>query len=127
MLICLSSVKRLMRSCLKPRKRKPIRRQRTSVRPWLECLEDRLAPTAGLTAGNQQLLQSYGQLPISFEVNAGQTDAQVRYLAHGSGYALFLTSTGAVLNLENVAAVGRIGNPSYLEPDAVVGRIGNPS
>src|SRR5262249_44507243 len=49
-------------------------------------------------------LQSYGQLPISFEANAGQTDAQVRYLARGSGYGLFLTATGAVLSLETLAA-----------------------
>jgi len=70
----------------------------------IEELESRLAPAAGLTAGNQQLLQAYGQLPISFEVNAGQTNAQVQYLAHGSGYALFLKSTGAVLSLQQSTA-----------------------
>jgi hypothetical protein len=97
---------------------KTIRRRRAVVRPWFESLEDRLAPTAA-TASNQELLQSYGQLPMSFEVNAGQTDGRVRYLARGSGYALFLTSMGAVLNLESVAAVGRIANPSYsFSPDS---------
>ncbi len=70
-------------------------------RLYLEQLEDRLAPATGLTGGNQALMQSYGQLPISFEANVGQTDAQVQYLARGSGYALFLTSTGAVLNLQS--------------------------
>ena len=66
-------------------------------------MESRLAPSGGLSS-NQQLLQSYGQMPISFEANAGQTDAQVQYLAHGSGYALFLTATGAVLSLEQTGA-----------------------
>src|SRR5438270_786317 len=37
------------------------------------------------TAGN------YGQLPMSFEPNAGQTDARVQFLSRGAGYTLFLT------------------------------------
>jgi hypothetical protein len=104
MLKPLRSVKKLIRSWLIPRKQGTIRVRRGNVRPRLEFLEDRLAPAAGLTGSNQALLQSYGQMPISFEANAGQTDAQVQYLARGSGYALFLTSTSAVLNLEKVAA-----------------------
>ena len=67
--------------------------------PNLEQLECRLAPDASLTSVNQQILSAYGQLPISFEANAGQTAAQVQYLAHGSGYSLFLTSNSAVLSL----------------------------
>jgi Bacterial Ig-like domain (group 3)/Beta-propeller repeat len=66
-----------------------------SLRLSLEILEQRLAPASA------SLLQAYGQLPISFEANAGETASQVQYLAHGSGYALFLTSTSAVLSLEN--------------------------
>ncbi len=42
---------------------------------------------------------SYGQLPLAFEANQGQSDAQVRFLARGEGYSLFLTSTEAVLSL----------------------------
>jgi len=57
-----------------------------------------------LSVANQQLLQAYGQTPLSFEANTGQTAAQVQYLTRGSGYALFLTSTGAVLSLEKGAA-----------------------
>jgi hypothetical protein len=41
----------------------------------------------------------YGKLPLSFEANRGQTDAQVKFLSRGSGYTLFLTSTQAVLVL----------------------------
>jgi hypothetical protein len=55
---------------------------------------------ARLAPGNTSLLrQQFGQLPLSFEVNEGQTDSQVRFLAHGSGYSLFLTATEAVMTL----------------------------
>lgn len=39
-------------------------------------------------------------LPLFFEPNQGQTDAQVKFLARGSGYGLFLTSNEAVLSLK---------------------------
>ncbi len=42
---------------------------------------------------------SYGNLPLTFEANRGQSDPSVRYLARGDGYALFLTPTEAVLSL----------------------------
>lgn len=35
--------------------------------------------------------------PLLFEANAGQTDARVRFLARGQGYAMFLTDDGALL------------------------------
>jgi hypothetical protein len=44
-------------------------------------------------------VQSYGNLPLSFEANQGQTDRQVRFLSRGSGYSLFLTGNEAVLSL----------------------------
>ncbi len=81
-------------------------RKRKSSHIWLrlEQLEDRLVPATALTTSSEALLQAYGQLPISFEANAGQTNAPVQYLAHGSGYALFLTSTSAVLSLQTPVA-----------------------
>ncbi len=36
---------------------------------------------------------------MSFEANAGQTDASVKFLAHAPGYSLFLTNREAVLSL----------------------------
>jgi hypothetical protein len=42
---------------------------------------------------------NYGKLPLSFEINRGQTDSQVRFLARGQGYGLFLTLRDAVLSL----------------------------
>src|SRR5207245_1443377 len=45
------------------------------------------------------LTADYGNLPLSFERNDGQTDAQVKFFSRGSGYSMFLTSQGAVLVL----------------------------
>ena len=44
-----------------------------------------------------------GQLPLSFEPNQGQTDPQVKFLARGAGYGVFLTSDQAVLTLRSSA------------------------
>ncbi len=46
------------------------------------------------------LSQNYGQLPLAFEPNQGQTDPQVQYLARGRGYNLFITGQEAVLVLK---------------------------
>ncbi|MHB8652806.1 MAG: SBBP repeat-containing protein [Terriglobia bacterium] len=46
-----------------------------------------------------RITQSFATLPMAFEPNRGQTDPQVRYLARGSNYALFLTGDEAVLAL----------------------------
>ena len=43
---------------------------------------------------------AYGKLPLSFEANQGQSDAQVKFLSRGNGYSLFLTPTEAVLTLQ---------------------------
>ena len=49
---------------------------------------------------NQDKLKAdYAKLPLSFEVNLGQTDAQVKFLSKGSNHSLFLTPTEAVLAL----------------------------
>ncbi len=49
----------------------------------------------------------YGKLPLSFEANLGQTDSQVKFLARGGGYALFLTANETVLRYRNERASGR--------------------
>ena len=64
------------------------------VRPGVERLEDRtLLNGTSLGAG-------YGQVPMSFEPNVGQTNSQVGFLSHGSGYTLFLNAGDAVLSLQ---------------------------
>jgi hypothetical protein len=44
-----------------------------------------------------KILDQYGKLPLSFEVNHGQTDPRVKFLSRTSGYTLFLTGDEAVL------------------------------
>jgi hypothetical protein len=75
-----------------------------SWRPHLEYLECRSLPS-GSGATTTQLAAAYGQIPLSFEANEGQTDAQVQFLARGQGYALFLTATEAVLRLQKASAL----------------------
>src|SRR5947209_1716422 len=74
-------------------------------RPHLERLETRDLPS-GAAAVTDQLREAYGRLPLSFEANQGQTDAQVHFLARGSGYALFLTPTETVFGLRKRVASG---------------------
>lgn len=52
----------------------------------------------------------YGQLPLSFEANQGQTDGQVDYLARGAGYAIYLTGGGAVLDLQQATSQSGAGD-----------------
>jgi Beta-propeller repeat len=47
----------------------------------------------------QQIRAAFGRLPMSFEPNQGQSDSRVRFLAHGNGYGLYLTSSEAVIAL----------------------------
>lgn len=53
--------------------------------------------------GPQQVLATYSHLPLMFEPNRGQTDARVKFLARGNGYALYLTAREAVLSLQESA------------------------
>jgi hypothetical protein len=46
-----------------------------------------------------QAIESFINLPLYFETNRGQTDAQVKFLSRGAGYTLFLTPSKAVLVL----------------------------
>jgi beta-propeller repeat-containing protein len=43
--------------------------------------------------------EAYGQLPLSFEANDGQTDPAVDFISRGNGYTLFLTPRAAVIAL----------------------------
>lgn len=49
---------------------------------------------------------AYGQLPLAFEQNQGQTAEDVKFVSRGAGYTLFLTSADAVLALRNTSHKG---------------------
>jgi len=55
-------------------------------------------------AARGRIQASYAALPLAFEPNQGQTDAQVKYLARGNGYILFLTENDAVFSLHSGSA-----------------------
>lgn len=50
-------------------------------------------------AAQIRLSEAYGKLPLTFEENRGQTGGQVKFLARGKGYNLFLTPREALLSL----------------------------
>jgi hypothetical protein len=66
----------------------------TGSKPQFHLQAQTLAPAA-----NQRLQATFAALPLAFEQNQGQTDSQVKYMARGNGYKLFLTSSQAVFKL----------------------------
>jgi hypothetical protein len=55
------------------------------------------------SASKLSIAAAYGNLPLRFEENRGQTDPRVRFLARGSGSELFLADKEAVLVLTKPA------------------------
>src|SRR5665213_747124 len=62
---------------------------------------------------------SYGNLPMAFEANEGQTDSKVRYMVRGGGYILFLTDQ------ETVIAFSRYDNSLSTRADLAKGKRGH--
>src|ERR1700736_2871074 len=52
-------------------------------------------PGTATPAARLRIQANYASLPLAFEQNQGQTDAQVKYMARGDGYILFLTANDA--------------------------------
>ena len=75
---------------------------------------NRTAATADARAAKQRAVEAYGALPIRFEANQGQADAQVAFLSRGNGYNLFLTPSAAVITLP---ARARKGGPPQTASD----------
>jgi Tol biopolymer transport system component/photosystem II stability/assembly factor-like uncharacterized protein len=65
-------------------------------RARLENLERSTGSRTDSVAG-AKLNKAYGNIPLSFEANRGQTDSAVNYVARGPGYNIFLTPAEAVL------------------------------
>jgi len=72
----------------------------------LEGVTARMSPANSRAAAAAGVKTSYALLPLSFELNQGQTDASVRFLARGPGYSLFLTADGTVLALQSGGSAG---------------------
>ena len=82
----------------------------------LLCLFTTLSPGAT----KPKVADAYNKLPLSFEANQGQSDAQVKFLSRGSGYTLFLTSTDAVLLLQKGTPSGGVKQPGGARIDEPV-------
>ena len=54
-------------------------------------------------------------LPLFFEPNQGQTAPEVKFLAHGAGYGLFLTTDEAVLKLHRSSANSQLTSQLSVE------------
>jgi hypothetical protein len=52
---------------------------------------------------NPVMAQPYGNLPLAFEPNQGQSNSRVKFLSRGGGYTVFFTETEAVLALDDAA------------------------
>jgi hypothetical protein len=69
--------------------------------------QQQLPERPALDGGARTVQANYGKLPLSFEANAGQTARDVKFLAHGPGYTVFLTSGQMVLSLRPAAGTAR--------------------
>ena len=77
-------------------------------------------PTASAHS-SQHVMAAYGQLPLMFEPNQGQSHSRVKFLARGNGYGLFLTAGEAVLSLQHSAVGGDASQAASVVRMAVVG------
>ena len=88
-------------------------RRNNSFRKWRYTLQVIVLPAIFSSLLHAEQLQTtpnasrvatvsaaFGELPLSFEANHGQTDASVDFLARGQGYGMFLRPTEAVVILK---------------------------
>ena len=61
-------------------------------------------------------LTSFGQLPLTFVENRGQSDSQVRFQVNGPGHAFFLTREEIALSLKDVGLSLRFVDASPVTP-----------
>ena len=59
-------------------------------------------------AARNRLQTAYATLPLAFEPNQGQTDAQVKYMARANGYTLFLTNQDAVFAFHSKTSANQL-------------------
>ena len=65
----------------------------------IEASENRQLTETVLETINELKKAGYGQMPLLFEENKGQTDRAAKFVSRGSGYTLYLTEREAVIQL----------------------------
>src|ERR1044072_3564800 len=61
--------------------------------------KDSLAEPAKTNSPKLPIDKDLRAVPLSFEVNQGQTDEHIRFMARGRGYGVFLTPQETVIRL----------------------------
>jgi Beta-propeller repeat len=84
-------------------------------------IEAAVPPTspAPETVSKPQLTATMMGMPLQFEANHGQVDAQVQFLTRGNGYTLFLTQTESVMVLQQREAPATTDLLAMIDPTAV--------
>jgi hypothetical protein len=73
---------------------------KSSARPSRAAASTAAAkPQAVTPAEHARINAAYAALPLAFEANQGQVDPQVKYMARGNGYKLYLASSEVVFTL----------------------------
>src|SRR5919109_2936881 len=82
-------------------------------------------PGASCPADQERLQIAYRKLPLHFEVNQGQAEGTVKFLAQGRGYSLSLTPSEAVLNLHKPLSESprQAGTSAVIPPPTAVVRM----
>src|SRR4029077_2191999 len=55
--------------------------------------------SASAKTPSSKIVRNFGNLPLSFEPNRGQSDPRVKFIARAHNETLFLTQTGATIAL----------------------------
>src|SRR6476646_3639513 len=76
---------------------------------FMPLVSNSFLPTEAQEQTRSRVEVAYGNLPLAFEPNRGQTDAQVKFLSRAGNRTLWLTSDEAVL------AVGRRSRPGRFD------------
>jgi len=71
------------------------------------------------SSAEASLARNFGKLPLSFEMNQGQSDASVKFLSHGNGYSLFLTNSAALLVLSKQRSHSKLAGHSSAIGDVI--------
>src|SRR5256714_15261301 len=72
--------------------------------PQLQPGTTNKALASSVRADQKRMRMALGQLPLSFEMNRGQFDPQVRFASRGASYKAFFTQSEMVFVLRNPAA-----------------------
>jgi Beta-propeller repeat len=76
---------------------KPANSNVATMRPMGRGVTQPTSTTAITPATRTRINATFAALPLAFEANQGQVDPQVKYMARGNGYKLFLSSSHAVM------------------------------